>query len=263
MTRAPDMKLPRPVRYWELDLLRGVAVGMMVLYHALYDLDFFSGPDIVDIRSGIWPSFAVATASIFLLLVGVSLSIGSARTRILGGDFLRRSIRRGTVIFSWGVAITAGTFLLLEEGYVLFGVLHSIGLAIIISSPLARRPRLALLGGSAAISAGIYLRQLSFESSWFLWLGLVPHGFYSVDYFPLLPWSGVVLVGIFLGSLLYPQGVRRFPLPDISSRTPARQISSSGRNSLLIYLLHQPVLIISMELFGVIDIAGRVSLPLP
>lgn len=235
-------------------------MAMMIGYHALYDLAFFSGPSPVDIRAGIWPSFAVATASIFLLLVGVSLYISSARARIRGEDDLCRYIRRGAVIFSWGVAITVVTFLLLREGYVLFGVLHLIGVSIIISSPLARRPPLALLLGLAAISTGIFLRQLSFDSPWLLWLGLVPHGFYSVDYFPLLPWSGVVLVGISLGGLLYPDGGRRFHLPDISSRTPAKEISLLGRNSLAIYLLHQPVLVISMGLLGIIDLAGVLSI---
>ncbi|MDF0589748.1 heparan-alpha-glucosaminide N-acetyltransferase [Candidatus Methanocrinis natronophilus] len=263
MTIPPDLRASRPLRYWELDLLRGVAVAMMILYHALYDLDYFSGPDILDVRSGIWPSFALATASIFLLLVGVSLSISSARTRISGWDFLRRSIRRGAIIFSWGVAITFTTFLLLEEGYVLFGILHLIGATIVLSIPFIRRPLLALLLGLAAISAGIFLRQFSFETPWLLWLGFVPLGYYSVDYFPLLPWSGVVLVGIFLGGRLYPHGKRGFQIPDLSSRTPAREISFLGRNSLLIYFLHQPLLIILMELLGVIDIAGRVSLPTP
>lgn len=236
---------------------------MMIGYHALYDLAFFSGPDLVDVRSGIWPIFAVATASIFLLIAGVSLYISSARARIGGEDDLRRYIRRGVVIFSWGVAITVATFLLMREGYVLFGVLHLIGVSIIIYRPFVRRPLLALLGGSAAISAGIFLCHLSFDSPWLLWLGLVPPGFYSVDYFPLLPWSGVVLVGIFLGGLLYPHGMRRFHLPDISSRTPAKEISLLGRDSLLIYLLHQPILIISMGLLGIIDPGEGLSLPIP
>ena len=263
MTSPPDLRASPPLRYWELDLLRGVAVAMMILYHALYDLDYFSGPDIVDVRSGIWPSFALATASIFLLLVGVSLRISSARAGVMGEDLLRRYIRRGVVIFSWGVGITATTLLLMREGYILFGILHSIGATIVLSIPFIRRPLLALLLGLAAISAGLFLRQFSFETPWLLWLGFVPSGFYSVDYFPLLPWSGVVLVGIFLGGRLYPRGTRGFHLPDISSRTPARKISFLGRNSLLIYLLHQPLLIISMELLGVIDLAGRVSLPIP
>lgn len=250
--------MPALIRYWEIDLLRGFAVLMMVGFHALYDLAFFSGPGVVDVRSGAMPSIAEATASIFLLLVGVSLAISTARA---GGGL--RLLRRGIGIFSWGMAVTLSTFLVLEEGFVVFGILHLIGISVILSLPILHRPRAALLLGAAVIPAGLILRGQAIATLWLLPLGLVPVGFYSVDYFPLLPWFGVVLVGIFLGSLLYPGGERRLPLPEISPTSPARLICLLGRNSLPIYLLHQPVLIVAMGLFGIIDIGRSLALPLP
>ncbi|WP_048144570.1 heparan-alpha-glucosaminide N-acetyltransferase [Methanothrix harundinacea] len=243
------------IRYWEIDLLRGVAVLMMVGFHALYDLAFFSGARVVDLRSGGISLIAEATASIFLLLVGVSLAISTARD---GGGL--RLLRRGIGIFSWGMGVTLSTLLLLGEGFVVFGVLHLIGITIILSIPLADRPRLALPLGVGAIAAGLILRGQAVASPWLLPLGLVPSGFYSVDYFPILPWSGVVLVGIFLGGLLYPGGERRCPLPKTPPPSPARGICALGRCSLPIYLLHQPILIVSMELLGVIE-AGEALAP--
>ena len=263
MTRRTDRRDSRASRYWEVDFLRGVAVVMMIAFHALYDLDFFSVQVPVDVHSGAMPKFAEATASIFLLLVGVSLTISSSRARVRGEDGSRRYIRRGVRIFSWGMAITLSTILLLGEGFVVFGILHLIGLSIMMSPPLLKRPRWALPLGSVAIAAGLMLRSFSTDSFLLLWLGLVPHHFQSVDYFPLLPWFGVVAVGIFLGDLLYPKGGRRFFTPDISKMTPARQICFLGRNSLAIYLLHQPIIMISMELLGVIDIGSRLALTMP
>jgi uncharacterized membrane protein len=263
MNGAADLEGPPIIRYWELDLLRGVAVTMMIGFHALYDLDYLSGPGLVDVHSGIWRAFALATASIFLLLVGISLTISSARARIRGEENFGRYLRRGGVIFSWGGVITVSTILLLEEGYILFGVLHLIGASIILSPPFTRRPYRALLGGSAAVSAGIFLRQISIDTPWLLWIGLAPRGFYSLDYFPLAPWFGVVLLGISLGGFLYPDGERRFHLPDLSFRTPAKELSILGRNSLAIYLLHQPALIISMEILGVIDLSERITFNIP
>jgi uncharacterized membrane protein len=260
MMRATDLDESRIGRYWEVDLFRGIAVVMMIAFHAIYDLDFFSSQDLVDVHSGVLPSFAKATASIFLLLVGVSLNISSARARIRGDDSFLRYLRRGARIFSWGMAVTLSTMLLLGEGFVVFGVLHLIGISIILSRTFLNRPLLDLFLGSTAISFGLWLRQFSFDSPWLLWLGLVPRHFYSVDYFPLFPWFGVVLVGIFLGNLLYPKGVRRVRLPDISARTPAKQICILGRNSLLIYLLHQPILIISMQLLGIIEVGKGLAL---
>ncbi|HPY72241.1 MAG TPA: heparan-alpha-glucosaminide N-acetyltransferase [Methanothrix sp.] len=260
MTRRAGRNEALAGRYWEIDLLRGIAVLMMIGFHALYDLAFFSGPAIVDVRSGAMPTIAEATASIFLLLVGLSLTISSARAGFLGWD---RLLFRGIGIFSWGMAVTLSTFLVLEEGFVVFGILHLIGISVILSLPILHRPRAALLLGAAVIPAGLILRGQAIATLWLLPLGLVPVGFYSVDYFPLLPWFGVVLVGIFLGSLLYPGGERRLPLPEISPTSPARLICLLGRNSLPIYLLHQPVLIVAMGLFGIIDIGRSLALPLP
>ena len=248
-------------RYWELDLLRGIAVLMMISFHALFDLDYFSGT--ADVHSGIWPLFAKATASIFLLLVGASLTISSARAKMRGEDTFIRYLKRGVRIFFWGMAVTLSTFLLLGDGYVVFGVLHLIGVSIILSYPLLRRPLSALVIGTAVVYAGLLLRQFSFGSPWLLWLGFVPGGFYSVDYFPLLPWFGVVAMGIFLGDVLYPGGVRLVALPDISAKAPARQICSVGRNSLSIYLIHQPILIISMQLLGIIEISNGLAFQVP
>jgi uncharacterized membrane protein len=195
--------------------------------------------------------------------VGVSLNISSARARIRGEDRFLRYLRRGVGIFSWGMAITLSTMLLLGEGFVVFGVLHLIGISIILSYPLMTRPLLDFVLGSAAIFVGLLIRQFSFDSPWLLWLGFVPRHFYSVDYFPLLPWFGVVLVGIFLGNFLYPEGARRFSLPDPSARSPLKQICSTGRNSLSIYLIHQPILVILMQLLGIIEVGKGLALSMP
>ncbi len=263
MTRATDLDESRTGRYWEVDLLRGIAVVMMIAFHALYDLDFFSSQDLVDVHSGVWSLFAKATASIFLLLVGVSLNISSARARFRGEDRFFRYFRRGVGIFSWGMAITLSTMLLLGEGFVVFGVLHLIGISIILSYPFLNRGHLDLFLGSVAIFIGLLICQFSFKYPWFLWLGLVPRHFYSVDYFPLLPWFGVVLVGISLGNFLYPDGARKVRLPDPSTRPPAKQICSIGRNSLAIYLIHQPILIILMQLFGIVEVGKGLVLHMP
>jgi uncharacterized membrane protein len=64
-----------------------------------------------------------------------------------------------------------------------------------------------------------------------------------VDYYPVLPWFGLALLGIFTGYSLYPQGVRRFSLPDGSAFPPFQALRFLGRHSLLIYVIHQPILI--------------------
>jgi len=86
------------------------------------------------------------------------------------------------------------------------------------------------------------LRQYSFAWPCLLWLGLEPDNHMYVDYFPLIPWFGVVLIGIFLANILYADNIRRFPLPDLTHLRLVRMLQHLGQNSLMIYLIHQPLL---------------------
>jgi uncharacterized membrane protein len=72
-------------------------------------------------------------------------------------------------------------------------------------------------------------------------LGIEPTNHVYADYFPLIPWSGVVLLGIFLGNTLYTNGERRYPLP--LSSMPFMPLQWLGERSLMLYLLHQPILV--------------------
>ena len=97
--------------------------------------------------------------------------------------------------------------------------------------------------GVIFIVIGIFLRTFTVEFPWLLWLGFVPSTFSSVDYVPLLPYFGIVLLGIFAGNSIYTRGVRRFSLKDHSSFTPVRGLSFIGRHALVIYFLHEPIIV--------------------
>jgi uncharacterized membrane protein len=88
-------------------------------------------------------------------------------------------------------------------------------------------------------------------SPWLLWLGVKQLGRYMVDFYPLLPWFGVALLGVFCGLSLYPGGIPRFDLPDLSLKSPIRALSFLGRHSLVIYLVHQPIILGILVLVGV------------
>ena len=101
------------------------------------------------------------------------------------------------------------------------------------------------------IILGLYVPEISVEHFWLLWLGLAPPEFYSLDYVPLLPWFGVVLFGVGLGDLLYPGYRRRVTWLDqiaVSGCSWARLLCYLGRNSLTIYLVHQPLIILLLML---------------
>ncbi len=238
-------------RFWEVDLLRGLAVVMMIVFHLFYDLNYF-GIYRVDISSGFWFYFPRITAGLFILLVGVSLALSYSRTEMQGRKdrIFIKLLKRGLWIFSLGMVVTVVTYLFVEERFIVFGILHFIGVSIILSYPFLRLKALNLGLGAAAIGLGLYLQGLSFPYPWLLWLGLAPDGFYTLDYIPLFPWFGVVLLGIFLGSSLYGGYQRKFILSDLSGLALPGALCLLGRNSLLIYLIHQPLIIAALVLLG-------------
>ncbi len=230
-------------RFWEIDALRGIAIVLMIIFHAAFDLAYFG---IYQPGLGwlFWFVFPRAIASIFIVLTGISATLSYNRP----GDFKKKCVSRGIGIFSLGMLITLMTALLLPKGTILFGILHFIGVSTILSMPFVKMRRENLLLGISIILAGAYLQTLQFDFPWLLWLGFMPENFYTFDYFPLLPWFGFTLIGIFIGNNFYPKAERNFKIPDLSEKT--RLPGLLGRNSLLIYLAHQPVIMLILYLLG-------------
>ena len=224
-------------RFWEIDFLRGLAIISMIIFHIIYDLNYFNIFKI-DIDNQFWTIFRVSIFGLFFLLVGVSLSLSySKNTKFL------KYLKRGLKIFFWGMIITLVTVIFMQKGYVLFGVLHFIGFSIILAYPFLRFSYLNLVFAIPIIAVGLYLFDLSFDFQWLLWLGFRPQYFQTVDYFPLLPYFGIILIGIFLGKKLYPNYERRLKLKDSSNKKPVKFFEFLGKKSLIIYLIHRPVII--------------------
>ena len=231
-------------RFWEVDALRGIALIMMIVYHIAFDLTYLRIADI-PLHSLSWQLFLFPIGTLFLLLVGISLSLSYSRIkhRSLRTQLLLKFLSRGARILGLGLLITLTTWIYPHEGFIVFGVLHCIGLSIIIAFPLLDKQWENLFLGLLCVTLGLYIRTLTIQTDWFVWLGLTSPTFYSFDYFPLLPWCGIGLLGLFLGNTLYKDYRRRFHLRDLSDNLLVRLLVILGKHSLLIYLLHQPIIL--------------------
>jgi uncharacterized membrane protein len=240
------------IRFWEVDFLRGWAIVLMVLFHSVYDLNYFRVYE-VEISSGVWFYLARFTASLFLLLVGVSLVLSYSRAKLLGEEdrFRFRLLKRSIWILSLAMGITLVTYFSIGKGFIVFGVLQLIGISLLLAYPFLRLHWQNFILGLLFIAVGLYLQTVNVEFSWLIWLGLAPQDFYSLDYVPIFPWFGVVLMGMGLGDLLYPGYRRRVILPDLTDSFFVKSLAFLGRNSLAIYLVHQPILIAILYLDGV------------
>ena len=227
-------------RFWEVDALRGLAVAAMVFFHFMWDLWYF-GLTTQDIGSPPWQRLARAIGGTFIFVMGVAVAIRSSRAGPPVGPWLAR---RAAILLGLAALISIGTAVFAGDAWVRFGILHHAGLAMLLVIPFVR----VSAGWNAAIGAGLFalglwLNTLSAPFPWLLPLGVPQAGVAMLDYYPLLPWFGLVLAGLAAGQALYPGGEARFRPPDLSGWPIARGLGWLGRHSLAVYIVHQPVLI--------------------
>ena len=236
-------------RFWEIDFFRGIAIVKMIISNFIFDLVVLASFNL-GAMDFLWDFSRLTFAAImFLFLIGISLTISFSRVQKNSSrEIYKKYFIRGSRLFFLGILITIITWFLFNSGTIYFGVLHLIGISIIIATPLLRFKKLNLLLGISLIIIGIYLQGLVFDFPWLLWLGFIPYGFYTLDYFPLLPWFGVVLLGMFFGKVLYPNGKRRFNIREVDNPI-TNFFCFLGRYSLYVYLIHQPVIMAILYLF--------------
>lgn len=242
----------RSQRLWEIDALRGTAAITMAIYHFGWDMVSF-GLASFNPYAGFWYWLQRYTCITFIGLSGVSLTLVDRRLEEKGMGRRDRFIyiaKRGLWVLMWGVIISV---VMSAIGFPIhFGVLHLIGVATILAIPILRLPWVALGGWVVLFVLGRYMPTWNVDTLWLVWLGLMPNGYYAVDYFPLVPWFGVTLLGVFAGNMLYPAARRLFVLPDYGDWAPVRGLRWLGSHSLPFYLLHQPILFGAVYLWAMI-----------
>ena len=230
-------------RLFEIDFLRGLAVVLMVVFNWSFTLRFL---DIFTIDGGwlYWWLFPRVVGGLFVFLAGLSIVLSYNRVKDKSRGFIyKKYLLRGGKIFSIGLGITVVTWLSFPSYTIWFGILHLIGVSIVLSVLFFRFRRLLLIAGLAILFFGFYFDTLNFNFSNLLWLGLKPLEFQTFDHWPLLPWFGLFLVGMFVGKI-YAERRTNLQMPVLKG------ISFLGRHSLIAYIIHQPLLILVLQLLG-------------
>jgi len=237
MAHTTTLTTTRHNRFWEIDLLRTIAIVGMITFHTLDLLYYFDLYPTNMLYGPWWWWTRRVNAGMFIFLAGVALTITYSRGKRMSGFMLR-----GLRIFGWGMALTLLTLLISRTEYIRFGILHFFGIAFILAPFFLRFRFINLILGAALMAIGIYLEGTSFDFPWLLWLGLMPRSSIGFDYFPLLPWFGIFLFGMFFGRILYPQGNRRFNIHEFNDPVTSA-LTFPGRHPLVIYLAQWPLVI--------------------
>ncbi len=244
-------------RFDRLDLWRGCAMVWMACFHFSFDLNqyrvipaqnFYGDP--------FWTTQRLCIVSMFLLGAGASQAVA-----IAAGQTWPRFWRRWAQIAGCALLVSIGSYVMFPRGWISFGVLHGMAAMLILLRLLGTRlppARLArapvALAGLAAVAAVAWrlphwVSHPFFDSRLTNWVGLITHLPATEDYVPVLPWFGMMLAGYLVASLLlvHARGLFGGPVPAF-----VRPLAVLGRWSLSFYMLHQPILIGSLELFRMV-----------
>lgn len=218
-------------RIWEIDLLRVIAIMLMVSFHTVYDLNEFVGID-VSYQSGFWFWEGKVSALTFIFLAGISSGLSN------------NTVKRGINVIGAGIVISIATFIFLREEYVRFGILHFLGTSMILF-PILKKMNNWLLSVAAVVIAvaGIYVKSITANTSLLLILGVMYKGFRTIDYYPLIPYLSAFILGILAYKIYYYKKQSFF---NFEYRN--KNIMMMSKNSLAIYLLHQPIIIATIFL---------------
>ena len=209
----------------------------MAGYHLTWDLaDFRLVSPLLPFTPGM-RLLSHAVASVFLALVGVSLALAHRR-----GFNQSAFWRRFGIVAGAAALVTAGSVIFAPGEGIFFGILHCIAASSLIAAPFATAPAWAsLAAGVAAIAAPFVVHSTLFDPPWLLWLGLGETLPNTLDWYPLLPWAGVVFLGLSLARA--PGVMPRLNSPERwrAASSPSCAICFAGRHSLPFYLMHQPI----------------------
>jgi len=219
-------------RLWEIDVTRGIALVLRITYHLLYDLKEFFGFNIA-YDQGWFYLMGKAAAVLFILVAGLSAA------------FSQQNRSRGLKLIGWGGVIFLVTSLAVPGSNIVFGILQFLGVCLLLYPWLQNIPPSLLAAlGTAILLSGDFATQVILHHNWLAPLGFRTPGFSSVDYFPLIPWLGVFLWGVAVSKLVYKQKKSLFK----TTNQLFQPLATVGRNTLIIYLLHQPILLVVLYL---------------
>jgi len=216
------------MRYPEIDFARGVAVILMLIFHYFFDAHYFGK---INLYGMFWYFFPRFIGGMFIFISGFTLSVVKPNVDRLAKKVIKLSLL--------ALLITAVTYIFVPEEFVVFGILHFFSAATLLGYVFLKRVKLCLPVGVLIFASGIYLQNIRVETEYLVWAGVMPHGFRTLDYYPLLPWFGVFLLGMYFGN--YFKSTKYNSLFE-------NPVSKLGQKSLQIYMLQHPVIILILQI---------------
>lgn len=219
-----------------IDMSRGFAILLMFIYHFSFDLDYYGFIQQDFYKDAFWINFRTIIVTLFLTIMGISLYLASYR-----GLNKKRFRQRLLLLVIYSSLVSISSWVMYPKAMIFFGILHFITVASVLGLLFVRAGKINLFLGLLFIILPQVFNHSFFDQPYLQWLGLMTKLPTTVDYVPLLPWFGVVLLGMYLG-----EKFTQLPAESVLVRWQGKQffsqlLSLGGRHSLHIYMLHQPL----------------------
>lgn len=221
-------------RFALVDAARGLAVALMLFFHFSFDLNEFGFIQIDQMHDPFWLALRGFIINLFIGVAGVSLVLASRN-----GINRKKFLRRESILLGCAVLVSIGSFVVFPRSWIFFGILHFMAVASVLAIPFVRLGSLNLILGVLLLVMTQTLAHPVFNAPTLQWLGLMTHNPTTKDYVPLLPWFGVMLIGVFIGGQMQRYTLFQYPLQNAVWAQPLLWL---GQHSLVVYMLHQPVL---------------------
>lgn len=227
------MTVQSPRRIPILDLIRGVAIVLMLIYHGCFGLSQLGLLQAQFSSDIFWIVFRFIIVSLFLLLVGIGLVLASKKK-----DNARRYFKRLTLLLVYALLITLVSYLVRPNYFVFFGILHLILVSSLLALPFLNLRAINLVVGVIVFIAGYSFQFVELDGFYARWIGMSTTNLPTDDFAPVFPWFGLVLIGVYLGNTLFSEKNKN-NLKSWNSKTGISALLCwSGRHSLHIYFIH-------------------------
>ena len=228
------------LRIYLLDILRGISVSAMIVYHFFWDLGYFGFIELENITRGLPLLFAQCIGASFIVISGISLRLAS-----YSNNFSAKFLRRLLVLVLICLAITSITFYIDKKSFIFFGILHFLVtcslLGLLFLKIRNNNLLLVLFVCSLVVSVSKITLDLPIQLSW---LGLNSEIPITNDFYPLFPWVSFYFFGLWVSKPFQKYLMNRnSSCRDDYNRffTIYKGLQFLGRNSLTVYILHQPI----------------------
>ncbi len=233
-------------RIYSLDVFRGWAIVMMIVFHFSYDLWYFRLANFDIIHDSFWVYFRYLIVSIFMISVGVSLGI--VHTPKIHWN---KVAKRAMILGAAAAAVTIATKIQSPNAWVYFGILHLVFVASLVGLAFVHRPKIAL--GGAVVVFILSALDMTGQHALYDWARPIFNlPYHTEDLARFFPWFGAVLIGIAGYGLGWYKWF--FGVSFLSANNKANDtLAFLGRHSLIIYLMHIPIL------YGIVLLAAKMT----